>query len=266
MSVPAGDARTLRDELRRVAASDRLLVALDFDGTLAPLQDEPMRARMLPEAAAAVSALARAPRTCVAFVSGRTLHDLRIIAEHTEDSPILLAGSHGAEFWIPGEGERGPDDDADGRALRDEMRTAAESVIGAAEGAWIEPKTFGFAVHTRLTDAATAARVNDAVDALVAERAPHWRRRTGRDIVEYALRDEGKDAAVAVLREVAGADAVVFAGDDLTDEDALEHLRRQDLGVLVGERDSAARVRVAGIPELAAALVVLAGERAARPS
>ena len=30
----------------RIAGTDRLLVALDFDGTLAPLVDEPMTARM----------------------------------------------------------------------------------------------------------------------------------------------------------------------------------------------------------------------------
>ena len=40
----------LRSALAGVVASDRLLIALDFDGTLAPLEDEPMDARMLPAA------------------------------------------------------------------------------------------------------------------------------------------------------------------------------------------------------------------------
>ncbi len=48
----------------------------------------------------------RCPTRPVAFVSGRSLHDLREIAEHDDDSPIFLAGSHGAEFWVPGEGAR----------------------------------------------------------------------------------------------------------------------------------------------------------------
>ena len=100
----ASTTRRCTTRCARVAASDRLLVALDFDGTLAPLEDEPMKARALPAAAAAVAALAALPDTPVAFVSGRSLHDLREIAEHADDAQIFLAGSHGAEFWVPGRG------------------------------------------------------------------------------------------------------------------------------------------------------------------
>ena len=88
----------------RVAASDRLLVALDFDGTLAPLEDEPMRlGRCLPPRRGR-SALAALPDTSVAYVSGRQPPDLAIIAEHPDDSRVLLAGSHGAEYCMPAEG------------------------------------------------------------------------------------------------------------------------------------------------------------------
>ncbi|MGA7148029.1 MAG: trehalose-phosphatase, partial [Microbacterium sp.] len=68
----------VRDAIAPVAASDRLLVALDFDGTLSPLADEPMEARMLPAARAALDALVAAPDTIVALVSGRSLTDLRL--------------------------------------------------------------------------------------------------------------------------------------------------------------------------------------------
>jgi trehalose 6-phosphate phosphatase len=83
----------------------------------------------------------------------------------------------------------------------------------------------------------------------------------GRNIVEYAFRDEGKDTAVRKLRELTHADAVLYAGDDVTDEDALGSLGPGDLGILVGDRPSAARVRVDSIPKMAAALAFLAQER-----
>ncbi|NYE20052.1 trehalose-phosphatase [Microbacterium immunditiarum] len=261
MNIPDDAEETLHAELRRIAASDHLLVALDFDGTLAPLQDVPLDARMLPEAAAAVEALTTEPGVTVAFVSGRSLVDLRHIAEHRDDSPIYLAASHGAEYWLPGEGPREPVEDEGDVALRDELRAHAESLVSKYEGVWIEPKTFGFAVHTRLTDAATAARADAEVDDLVAAEAPSWRRRTGRNIVEYAFRDEGKDTAVRTLRELTHADAVLYAGDDVTDEDALGSLGPGDLGILVGDRPSAARVRVDSIPKMASALELLAQER-----
>ena len=102
------------------------------------------------------------------------------------------------------------------------------------DGAWIEPKAFGFGLHTRLADDTATTRATDAIDELVTTRAPRWRRRTGRDILEYAWRHEGKDTAVEALREQTGATAVLFAGDDVTDEDALASLGPDDLGVRVG--------------------------------
>ena len=252
--------------LETLALTPRLLVALDVDGTLAPLLDRPMDVRMTPAARAAVLRLAGLPHTSVALVSGRTLHDLRIIAEHTDDSPLLLAGSHGAEFWVPGEGEVERSDDAAALALRDTLQERAKALVEPLEGVWIEPKTFGLAVHTRLSSEADSATGNDAVDALVAAEAAGWRRRTGHNIIEYSFRDEGKDSAVRTLRERVGATAVLFAGDDVTDEDALGSLGADDLGVLVGDRPTHASVRVPDVDAMAALLDRLADLRAKGPA
>jgi trehalose-phosphatase len=258
------DDTGLKEALARVAASDRLLVALDFDGTLAPLEDEPMKARALPSAAAAVAALAALPDTPVAFVSGRSMHDLREIAEHADDDQIFLAGSHGAEFWVPGEGLLETDDEEDGPALRDELRDRMTAEVGGLDGVWVEPKTFGFGIHTRVASPEDAQTARSAADRLVQDRAPHWRRRTGHNIVEYSFRHEGKDSAIAALRERTGATAVLFAGDDVTDEDALASLGPDDLGIRVGDGETAASVRVGSIQDLAAALSLLARMRAER--
>lgn len=251
------------DAVRRVAASDRLLVALDFDGTLSPLVDDPMTARMLPSARAAIERLAALPDTTVAFVSGRSLVDLREIAEHGDDSIYLLAGSHGAEFWVPGDGALDPEPDVVDADLRDRLLADARHATEGLDGVWIEPKTFGLGVHTRVADPASADRAHAAVDAVVVAEAPHWRRRTGKNIVEYAFRHEGKDSAIQALRERLAATAVLFAGDDVTDEDALRSLGADDLGVRVGDGPSAASIVVADIDELASLLGDLAAQRRA---
>lgn len=253
----------LTEGLRRVADAERLLIALDFDGTLAPLRDEPMRVRALPEAAAAVAELAALPETTVAFVSGRSLDDLRVIAEHDDDSRVHLAGSHGAEFWLPGAGRLTTTDDGAARTQRDDVRVAVAQALAGTDGAWVEAKRFGFAVHTRTATPDAAARAHALSDRLVAELAPGWRRRTGHDVVEYSFRHEGKDFAVATLRARLDATAVLFAGDDVTDEDALASLGASDLGIRVGDGATVAPVRVASIAELAAALRALARMRAA---
>ena len=81
--------------LRDLATAESLLLALDFDGVLAPLQDDPSTSRMVPESAAAVEALARLPRTRVALVSGRDIATLRRLSAAPDS--VWLIGSHGAE-------------------------------------------------------------------------------------------------------------------------------------------------------------------------
>lgn len=255
----------VRDELDRLAATPHLLAALDFDGTLSPLVVDSMSARMLPEARAAVTRLAALPDTTVALVSGRTLEHLRIISEHDDTSPLLLAGSHGAEFWFPGRGAVEPQSDPADVAERDRLTGEAERAIADLARVSIEPKAFGFGVHTRGADPDAAREADRRVDELVAAEAPQWRRRSGHSILEFSFRQEGKDAAVQRLRESTGATAVLFAGDDTTDEDALRSLQPGDLGVRVGEGPTAARITVSGIPAFAALLEHLAESRAARP-
>lgn len=248
--------------LQQLAQTDELLVALDFDGTVSPLADEPMSARALPAAAEAIARLVRLPRTTVAFVSGRSLRDLMVISEHTADSRVHLAGSHGAEFWHPGDPETSEvDPTAD--ALRAEVTRAAEAVVADIDGAWIEHKSLGLGLHTRLCSDGDAEKAQRLVDTLIAERAPGWRRRVGHDILEFAASDAGKDAAVAALRSALGASAVLFAGDDVTDEDALRSLAPGDLGVRIGSGDSVAPVRVPDVAGFARTLDLLADLRAA---
>ncbi|MFJ4039131.1 trehalose-phosphatase [Microbacterium sp. NPDC090007] len=230
--------------IEAVATTERLLVALDFDGTLSPLVDEPMTARMTPGARAVLAELAALPRTTVALVSGRTLADLRVIAEHDDDSPWWLMASHGAESWEPGAVvAAGADDDAD-LALRDRLTREVAAAIAALPGVHVEPKQFGLGVHTRTADADTAATAREIADRVLAADAPQWRRRTGHDILEFSFRHEGKDSAVAHLRARLDATAVLFAGDDVTDEDALRSLDAGDLGIHVGTADTAATLCV----------------------
>ena len=251
--------------LEHLAGTPRLLVALDFDGTLSPFVAEPMDARMHDAARTAVIALAAAPATTVALVSGRSLADLRVIAEHDDASRILLAGSHGVEYWFPGRGRVIPAVDAADAALHESVLAEARARLAGLAGIGIEPKSFGFSVHSRVADAATAAEAVRIADELMAERAPGWRRRLGPSIVEYSFRDEGKDAAIDVLRDEVQPTAVAFAGDDVTDEDAIAALRTDDVGIRLGAGESAAQVRMPGIAEFADWLAELARRRSARP-
>ena len=81
----------LEAALAELARVPTLLVALDFDGVLAPIVQDPSTSRPLPGSATAVRALAALPATPVAMLSGRGLHDLRTVSGFA--APVRLIGA-----------------------------------------------------------------------------------------------------------------------------------------------------------------------------
>ena len=239
----------LADHARRGAIA---LIALDFDGTLAPLVDDPAASRALPAAAHAMDALARVPGVRLALVSGRAVEDLARLAEVPEGT--YLVGSHGAERgrWSAGRLERTPLEMDDATAARHadlvrELQEAAEGTTGR-----IEVKPASVVLHTRtatpqdaarLTDVALRLGERDGVDAM-----------RGKDVVELAVLRVDKGQALAALREETGAASLLYAGDDVTDERAFAALADDDVTVRVGPGRTGARFRVSGPEALATVL------------
>lgn len=250
----------LRAALRELAATDRILVALDFDGTLAPEVDDPARARALPEAREAVLRLLVLPATRVALVSGRALESLEKVSQLPDEA--LLVGSHGIEIRLD------PEEDAV-RLNTDELEKVGrlEDVLkGIARGidnVWIEDKPAGFALHTRLATE-RHSRVAHVV-ALSEARAEVQgvTVRKGKNVLEFSVRSTTKGEAVQHLRRYTGATAVLYAGDDVTDEDAFAVLGPGDVGIKSGEGTTAAAYRVRGPEQVAHALSMLAEFRGA---
>ncbi|WPO85366.1 trehalose-phosphatase [Herbiconiux sp. KACC 21604] len=246
--------------LERLASVPRLLVALDFDGTLAPEVDRPDDARALPEAHEAVLRLLDQPDTWVAMVSGRAMASLEHVTRLPESA--LLVGSHGVEVRHDGVTELALDAEEQRKvaALGDALRAVAEPV----EGAWIETKPAGFALHTRLAGEADSAEAERAALEAAGVEKNGLTVRRGKNVIEFAVRSTTKGDAVERLRELVGADAVLFAGDDVTDEDGFRALGDGDLGLKSGAGETVAEHRVAGPAEVAAVLARLAELRAGR--
>jgi trehalose 6-phosphate phosphatase len=257
-AAPVADALDveLLAALDRLAAAPRLLVAVDFDGTLAPEVDDPERARALPEAHEAMLGLRRLPGTIVALVSGRALASLEHVGQLPGDTPLV--GSHGLELRLA-QGNEQPVLDAAARERLEALDALLAPLVDAVPGAWIERKPAGFAVHTRVVaDPSTAAglqrRLREEASRDDGGRAQPLTIRDGKNVIEFAVRDATKGDGLRALVERFAPDAVLFAGDDVTDEDALAVLGPDDLGIKVGEAESVARARVADVGAMAVAL------------
>jgi len=247
----------LRAAVRELASTPRLLVALDFDGTVSPLVDDPYAARVLAAATEPVARLDALPNTWVAFVSGRPMESLVRVTE--SDESALLVGSHGVEVRLGG-ADIDLGLDADECRRLDVLGTALGDLVERTPGAVLEYKPVGFGVHTRLLhpDAVSAVHAEARV---AAERIGGFLDRDGKDILEFAVRDATKGDGIELLRTHVGASAVLYAGDDVTDEDGFAVLRDGDLGLKVGEGRTKALHRVEDAYAVAEVLGLLADDR-----
>ncbi len=261
--APIDSSLHLDEALKRVAATDRLLLALDFDGTLAPFVDKPKAARTLPAAAAALERLERLPGTWIAYVSGRPLSSLEQVTEADEDA--LLIGSHGVELRFGRDGDSLDLTDSE-RATLAHLGKVLGEIVDSTPGTRLEIKPVGFGVHTRLLDASGAAAVNAAAYEAARGVDGDLTVRDGKDILEFSVRGANKGDGIERLREHVEASAVLFAGDDVTDEDGFAVLRSGDVGIKVGDGETAAQYRVADPEAIAALLGALADLRAAHRS
>ncbi len=223
------------------AASGHMLIALDFDGTLAPIVPHPDEAQLLPHARTILQALAHRADTEIALISGRGLDDLR---RRIGIPDIYYAGNHGLEI-------HGPDlDDTVSGALElvpAVQRCFAElqAALGAMHGVYLENKHLSLSVHyRRIDDPHEQQRVVDCVRRIFESDPAGLRLTSGKRVVEIRPDiDWHKGKALLYIIEeiesVRGAAMLpVFVGDDRTDEDGFMVLRGKGAGVLVGPRDA----------------------------
>jgi trehalose 6-phosphate phosphatase len=228
------------------AARRPLLVASDYDGVLAPLRDHPDDAVPGPGVAEALARLAAVDGVTVALVSGRGVADLRTTSGLS--GPYRWVGSHGAEFDGPLRGEL-----AD---RRDRLADRLAPVVATTEGAWLEVKPVSVAVHVRkVQDRLAAAALLEQARALADSSLTM---KPGKDVLELAVTDADKGAALRRLVRELGVAGAAYFGDDVTDEDGFRALGRDDLTVKVGEGPTEARYRVADPAAAWAALERLA--------
>lgn len=211
-----------------VRAADGVVVGLDFDGTLAPIVDDPENAHIHPDAPEVLVALAEQVRA-VAVVTGRPARQALAlggleevgneIGEHGRE--LFVLGQYGNERWTSV--ERRVISPAPPRGLAtftSELPRLLRRVDAA--DAWIEEKGLAVAVHTRRLDDAEAAY--DRLLPLLADaaRAHDLDVEPGKQVIEVRAHGMHKGAAVRRLIEQVGARAIVFGGDDLGDVEAFK--------------------------------------------
>lgn len=204
------------------------LIALDVDGTLAPIVDDPGAARVPEATMALLRRLDAKPGVRVALITGR---DASSLSEVAPLSGVWRAVEHGAVVMAP----HAPEPDLQ---LAPERRDALEEFADQAREQWVdtdvalEEKATSYAVHVRrLDDEDRAEAILDEAEQAADELGLHARR--GRAVLEAEARKGDKASALRRLIEHTGAASVLYAGDDLTDVPAIALAAARGVGLFV---------------------------------
>lgn len=243
--------------LRLVTRVRPLLVASDFDGVLAPFESDPMAVKPTPGIIDVLRAVAEHPRVHAAVVSGRDLTTLRRLTGLHERDRVVLIGSHGAESSSDAvrrameAATLTPQDGARLAAITDEV---AQLVQQRHPRAAIERKSAAVVVHTRgLPEELADAAIADARRVGLSHRGVRVLK--GKSVLELSVSAADKGTALTAYGRDVDAQARIYLGDDVTDEDVFARLTQpDDVTIKVGQGATAARHRV---PDEAAAAEVL---------
>lgn len=223
-----------------LAEPARAVVALDYDGTLAPIVDRPEDAVPAP---GALAALARVARTvgAVALITGRPARDVVSLAR-LDRAPGLASlhvlGQYGLQRWDARTGRFESPEPLPGVEVA--RQRLPDLLADAPEGVAVEDKQQALVVHFR--------RTADPDSALESVREPLMRLATevglephpGRRVLELRPPGYDKGGALRGLLRERDARSVLFAGDDLGDlpaYDAVDEARSSGTpGVLVCSR------------------------------
>lgn len=238
-------------ELNEVLSSRRnerrLVLFLDFDGTLTPIVERPEHALLDAGTRGALERLAAILPVYV--ISGR---DREEVTRLVGVDRVHFVGSHGFDLLdsLPG---------LDTEALEEalpELQAAAgelESWLDYIDGVQIERKKYSVALHYRRVDSRDLQQIHAAAEDVM-ERYGAVTMKRGKKVIEFLPDipwDKGQcvRALLERLAKESGGQELfpVYIGDDVTDEDAFRVLENEPaLAVLIAAdpRDSAAAFRL----------------------
>ncbi len=246
----------------RIEGADRILLFLDYDGTLAPFKADPLSASALPEIETNLRKLENTTKYILSLISGRKLAELKKMINLKWGH---YAGSHGLEIDLNFlEGIIYPYQDKEIDVLsRNNFQKIKEKYRHLAD-VQLEDKGFGLALHFNSKKQQERAEK----ELKVIFENTFYQVLSGRKVIE--IRPEGWDKGKAVdyisdqIREKLDIDSYlrIYIGDDSTDEDAFKVLT-DGITIYVQNEDSlntAAEYFLKNPEDTAELLAEIAGE------
>ncbi len=217
-------ALSCRNEIQKRLSGKDLLLCLDFDGTLAPIVEQPETAAMPDAIIAIIQELKE--RYPIAVISGRNLADLR---KRVGLEGVTYEGNNGADM-------EGLSAFESGRPLMIEFLTAARNAFSSFPGVQIEDKEMTASIHFRRISPMFLEHFLSAFRRLAGDFKDTLIISEERKVFE--IRPQGTwnkgDAVLRLMEGVFKGRFPVYIGDDSSDEAGFRAVRGEGLSVSVG--------------------------------
>ncbi len=198
------------------------LIALDFDGTLAPIVDDPSSSQLISGADAVVRALAAAGAR-IALVTGREAAVAARLSGLADLPGFTILGVYGAQRWQHGTVVSSARPDAVAAVAR--VRARLAELAAEREGLWVEDKTVSVVLQGRAAAPGVLDRLRPMVTSLA--RGAGLDVHPGRAVLEVRIPGFDKGSALhTLLREVRPA-MTLYCGDDVGDVPAFDLVARR---------------------------------------
>lgn len=215
----------------------KILLLLDFDGTLSPIVKDPKDAVLPENVKLWLSAIARDKNFRLGIVTGRSLSDIK---RRVGIRNLIYAANHGMEIFYNGKNLL-----CKGRSFRKPLQLLVQQLgekLSPISGVIVENKGLSVAVHFRKVGRNQRAVVRNLVREVA---APYIKKNqlqltVGKMILEVRpakIWNKG-DAVLWIWKKLAPKFIPIYLGDDVTDEDAFLAIKPYGVGVRIGRKKS----------------------------
>jgi len=221
----------------RTKTASRVIIFLDYDGTLNPVALRPELALLPPRIGEILRKLAFRGNFEVGIISGRSLAEIKALIGL---GGLAYAGNHGLEIECREEAFVHPMATKASSLLKELYSQLVERLAGIS-GIILEDKQFSLSVHYRLVAKSEVKKVKALFREVVeaSEKQGKVRITEGKEVIEVRPPvdwDKGKAIEWLLSRYQAENSVVIFAGDDVTDEDGFNFVNQiNGISIRVGE-------------------------------
>jgi trehalose 6-phosphate synthase/phosphatase len=237
-----------KELLKAYSEAKTRLFLLDYDGTLKDYVAPTSKDRARPPRAllTRIKALASDKRNRLCIISGRTRATLQA---WFGSLPITLVAEHGA--WIRHDGQWASAD-VDFQLYKDKLLPIMQGYAERTPGTTVEEKDFALVWHYRgvTPELASVRKIGLKHDLKVALHGTDIGVFEGNKILEVKPKSISKGAFAQEMLNHTGADFILCAGDDYTDEDMFAVLPGTAWTIKVGPGNTGARNTIGSVESM----------------